>query len=1299
MPYTHLTTRMLFALLFLVFSLLTNTSNANELKPQLILLGVDGFSYQAMITAQKKGLFKNFQFGAHVAPFPSMSDVSWNSVMKTTEIFGEQGRLKSAEAVYFDESTKSLGGDVRDFYRRLANPKYYMGGFDIFFNPYTEGLMYFPTKEIPKLEITNVINEILESPEKPVITAFIAGPDSMAHTQQGKLYPILTLLDQELKRLEEGLRKKGLAPQILMISDHGNIGRFAEGSNEVELIKIPLAAAVKNYGFRFVGTLEKDEDVAVPMLALGSWAPVYMKNQSRRQELLKKFSQEAWFDLGVFIVKHDPSNITLRVIGKQTEAELTFNKVENRYTWKNISGKTLNIDSFTNLTEGQTTRLAVKSNYPDAFYRLVRSALSKDFNFPDILLTSKDGYCFDHSLSQFTKMYRTHGSLSEGSTLGLVASNFRHVPERLRSQNILEYFGIKAESLYQKTYMAHIAKPNETIELLKANVKTGVATNARDLSTKNIFRHITRFIADTRPFFLVDEINELVAAFKTLFGENHKPRHSLPKFDPSRFDFKTLLKPEDIGALTDAVLKNPDLPNFKNDPDVKSILRRVQKQTGYSVDTNTSNPYPEAGGNGVHSKRLAMKVFQIPPLLEKALSLQERTHLPETRDLQFAQSWTRSRSRLIGSPEKLAFASQNKTVVERLFNETLKEATLEDRIFPTPLPRIYNRQLKNLTIVYVPGIYNSIFDKEIFSLGLKKIEEDFGLRVLQAPTESTCSTKYNGEILMRFLNQDLIQRREKLGINTKYLVIGYSKGAVDSLAGFATYPDFVSKNIVALLSVAAPLHGSSILTRTDLPFDLVEALSSSKAPEACRKEAVAGKSVTPAAVASFWRQYGQSLIGLTRYLSVSFVSEMEESHLFMKATKLIAQFDEDNDGVVTISSSRFPESLGAVDLGKITADHLAGVLSSRFDQKSFFQALITTMAELGIDDEKENLKWNLHQMVRQANKKSNDGRISLTETNQGLTFYRTKNLILRSKLFSNVTNTYEANRLIFPPSIDPSASYIPKVKLPENQLRYDPYNTLVLKNMSDILGKAKVIPLSPKEFPSGINFDINHQNMVQFRMDHQFNYESTAPLGADDNDKNGYDIVNRNNNDPWLIMNSKGTSVRMTTMSYRFRPVDFPKFYTRLMVTKPVADAQVIKGGTGKDDSAFQAWFVLRVGNATKDRSLVDPSKDKTILFGYYWGTPTSGFEKQTGQIFENYYSNKNYVAVTLPEAKQILLEDPKKINQEVQVSRNFAADLQAAFPQLNVNDLEVIAITLQHDSNDTKSESGALLKTLKLLP
>ena len=78
----------------------------------------------------------------------------------------------------------------------------------------------------------------------------------------------------------------------------------------------------------------------------------------------------------------------------------------------------------------------------------------------------------------------------------------------------------------------------------------------------------------------------------------------------------------------------------------------------------------------------------------------------------------------------------------------------------------------------------------------------------------------------------------------------------------------------------------------------------------------------------------------------------------MRATKQIAQFDEENDGVVTLSASKFPDSFKAVDLGVIEADHLAGIVASDFPQGAFFESILITLQKIGAFEENAAMKWN-----------------------------------------------------------------------------------------------------------------------------------------------------------------------------------------------------------------------------------------------------------------------------------------------------------------------------------------------------
>jgi|GEM_PF-2181789 len=1279
---------------------------------QTVVLGVDGFSYFAFLEAQRQGLFKEFtSAGAHVSPFPSMTDLSWATVTHTADLFGAAGRIKSVEATYFDESSQSIQGDPRDYYRRLAFPKYYMGAFDAFFNPYVEALMYFPTEEVPKLEVKSVIDDLLAAKPKKFLTGYVGAVDSTAHTQLNRLFPVLRTLDTEVKRLIKSYKEKGQDVEVILVSDHGNIGRFQEGKEEMELQGVEVADVVKRAGLNFVQQLKTDKDVAMPLLALGSWAPVYLHDRKKMPSLLAEFRKEEWFDMAVYINRNSSADTLMTVITQQGEAKVQYDKKTEKYYYYPVTGNPLFIAKSLHsskaapvaMTAAEAQKASENSKYPDAIYRIIESASERNFDFPDFILTTKDGTFIKNSLGAFAKMYRTHGSLTAASSYGLIASTKRKVPGQIRSKDILSFIGINPHDLFAEAVAKHNSTNDEALRQVLADYKKGIKTDAKDLSQQRIFRHITKFVADTRPYFVVSEMQSFMNAFKFDPFKDSTGRSLTPmNFDVTKFDVKTMISPEDIGSLTDAVLTSGSVENLMNDPRVAKIKEKVgllqdQKTANLDlqhVDLNKSDDFIDKIKNYVlPAKRAVMKMYQMPYLLENSIVVQEKPYLPETRDVQLARQWLGAKSSAVSSYKALTTASKGQnSLVQNLLKEAIKEADLEGRIYPTPLTKIYNSKLEDVTIVYVPGIYNSIFDKEIFSLGLSALSDEMGLRVIQPPVESTCASDVNADIILNYLQKDFQDRIQRGHKAPRYLFFSYSKGAVDTLHAFLKRPNFISNNVKGMVAIAAPLHGSSILNTTDLPFALVSALTENEGPEIC-KEKTAAKSITPTAMDAFWRKNERALTGLTRYFSVTFESSPEDSHIFMKATKLIGQFDEDNDGVVTVSSSKFPAKIKAVDMGTIHADHLAGILSSRFNQKAFMKGLASALAELNIQDDKANLAWNTNVILGAAN----------TGALRNKTYYRLKSPGVVEQFgmtgehfieFHPYGNSFELNQQLLPKVDDPADNYEVKTKLPQSALRYDPYNVLDVAKLGDVMAAVKVSPATPQNMPEGINIEYAHKNMVHFRMDHQFNYESRSPGGLDDNKDFGY-VSADFEGDKWALMRSKNNSIRMTTLAYRFSPLDFSKMALKLAVTTDVTGADPVKGKTGKDDSAFQVWFTIRNGRANGDRTTIDAKNDKVFLFGYYYGGAVPGENRKAGDIFENWYSNKNVVIATLPEAKQLLLNNPDQLGKAQLYQRNLAEDLQRAFPDKNVADMDIVAITIQHDSNDTGSQSEAYFKSL----
>jgi hypothetical protein len=1271
------------------------------------VLGVDGLSYESFKLAQAKGHFKEFKYvGAHIAPFPSMTDLSWNTITRTTEVFGTAGRIGSVEAVYFNESRKAVEGDVRDVYRRMAQPKLYLNAFQNVFNPYVEALMYFPTRELARLEQSTVLKDMAAPTDKSIVTGYVGGVDSTAHTQLDRLYPVLEILDKHLSDFIKTKKSNGEDLEVILMSDHGNVGAFAEGQKELELNSVELEPVLKSLGLNFVQQLNDDNDVAMPLMALGSWAPVYLKNRANAEKIIEGFSKYEWFDFGVRVLEKSPQKVVIYVAGSRGKARVTYFKNEKTYVYESLGGNPLDIPQGAwnhSLNISQVEQVTRQGAYPDSLIRLAKAADSDQFDFPDMILTLKDGYYINNALGKMTKMYRTHGSLSRLSSLGLVASTSRAVPEYLRSEQILQYFQIKPETLFGK--IANITAHSGAEAVKEARASQGIPTGYQDFSQKRIFQQMTKVIATSRPYFVMDEITDFMKSVTVLKDQKNMPMQ-IQGLNTQDLDAKPIIDPTEIGELTDIVIQNPDVILLQKNPKIISM----QKKFG-NIDSDITSQK----GNALAVKRAVMKLYQVPYLLDQSLVIQEKPKIPDTRDLSFADYWLKNADALKITanrlmPEGFVVPSWipwkksdiKPTIPQRLFQEIFKEKVLEDRIFPEPMETIYKSSPQKATIVYVPGTYNGIFDREIFSLGLLSLQEDMGLRVLKVPILSACNSEHNGEMLLNFLKEDQEKFIARKQTPPKYIILGYSKGGVDSLYAFVKDTQFVKNNVLGLAALATPLRGSEVLEKADLPFTLVNMLIDEKTPEICKSEKTIVSTGSSAAMNSFWRRHEKTLTGLTRYFSLAFVSKPEDSHLYMKVTKVIGQFGEDNDGIVSVSSTKFPAALSAVDLGVVEGDHLAGILSSRFPQKAFMRALVTTLAELGIEKESISEDWKLQSILKSTptkieNKYSHD--VNPYSKTVVLREYNQKGHPVSMKEYT-FKDAYDLNKILLGWIKDPAASYEPKVKLPPNQLNFDPYTALDVSKLVDILSAKKVVPATPQTYKSGLDLSFNHKNFLHYRLDHQFSYENRSPVGADNNPKWGFESVMGPDKTPWLALRSEKNSIRLTTLAYRFKVSDFSRMLLDLKVTQGPTGADPVKGRSGKDDSAFQVWFTLRDLRGVTDRSIVNKNTPKVYFFGYYWGEETPNENRVAGQMFENYYSNKNVVVTTLPESYEVVINNGKAdLGKIVKVDQDIAADIKKAFPNLDVNQLEVVAITYQMDSNDTGTKSEAFMKTLKFVP
>lgn len=1293
-------------------------------KVKKIFIGVDGLSREEFDHAQKAlGLFSSLRFvKTHVSTFPSISDYAWNVMVHSREVFGNRGRIKNYEAAHYDRDRNELVSDPREYFRRLGEDQHYFSGaFSHWLNPFVESLLYIPTEELPKLELKQLLASVKADP-RDLVTVMVASSDALAHTRaDGSKF--LVDLDQFVTDLETHFRELKTPVEIILASDHGQASRFLPGENPRPLVGVDLSPVIKRSGLRPARKLESDNDVVIPLMALANYGTVYLKDPGRRSDLVREIRRENWFSLGIYREEVSSDRLRLIVFDRKTQATLTVRRDKDfTYLYEVHSGDPLGLSPKAQgrwLSEQEARDLTRGGNYPDAFHRLAFSAFETEADFPDLLFTLGDEYYLAGELDSFTSMFQTHGSLGRRSSSGILASTepLRTELPELRTEEILGAAGITPKEIFASTQRPTPPAPAGL-----------VATGSEAWDNRRVFSLMNRIVQDSRYVFEEKSFEVVKSVVRPLLNERR------PKTAP--WQWKETLSLHDVAGLLDLMIRNGNLDKVKTDP----RFQRLQSQLALVSEKNSRRSPSAEGKNwppedlvarADAAKKIAMKSYSSLFFLEKALTLPEVPFLPDDRR---------------GPSSGLR--------PDEVFADIFRERTLLEEIFPMPLALHWETALPpaNLTFLYVPGIYNSLFDDEIFRKGLDRLKHRWGVRIITAPVFSTCSSTVNGKIILDTLKNDRAREISHGHSAPEYFVLGYSKGGVDALHAFSQDPEFAREHVQGLLTIASPIRGSSIINKTDLPREVMQLLGAEKAPEICRSEEKAARSIGPAAAQSFLRKKSPLLIGLTRYFSLSFVAEARDAHLFMRATKSIARFNEPNDGVVALSASRFPDEFGATDFGTVKADHLSGIVASHFPQEAFLESVLFTLGHLDAFNRRENLRRNerlayeakatdpqrhlrvLKEKIGHLTRGPFSGAetdglsrkiqralastpyalrpFSLERRNGALYLEYSRGLlqhlfggtevkldteeellrILLSQRQVSGKDLLKGQRLVVPESHRQPAN------LPPNELPYESDLRLNLRELGDFIGGKRVTPVTRASHPEGISFIYDHASSADFRSEYQWSFEDSAPPEADDHPSSGWETVLRGDG-VWAKLASQNSSIRLTTYSWRFLAADFPELELEIQVNDDVDGANVLFGGDGKDDSAFQLWFTFRIIDDGKGREYLR-GDEKMMTIGYYFGDEISGAKLEVNQIYKNYYSEKDFVVAKLPAARQKLIGIGKDmLGKPLLTHHDLLEDIRRSYPEVDVSRAEVVAITIQHDSNDTGGNSEALFRSLRVKP
>jgi hypothetical protein len=1225
-----------------------------------LVIALDGLAWDAFARARELGLFRRFPHaGRHVAPYPSMSHPAWNEVMGARRVFGARGNIRTIEARWFDLDAMRLADDPRQVIARSTSPYSVQRIWDYSFDPIIEPLMYLKGRRLFDRELAEAERAILDEFTGDRYIAYIAGSDAMSHTHPGELIPYLARVDSMLNRVVDSLEARGTPVDLWLLSDHGNGGGFAEHERERELSLVSLDGAIRRAGLvrRDTGRIEAANEVAVATIALATMANVYFADLSRRRGFATRVVTERGVELVTWLeVASDDRYVV--IMDREGEARLRWR--DSSYSYERIRGNPLRLPDSLTTSPGERRWIADRvmraatewTAYPDAAYRIVQSALKQVENAPDLIVNLGDGFAHGGDLGRFVRMVRTHGSLSARSSLGVIASSARPVPAHVRSEEVLGVMGVTPQALFHR--VADL-QPREPLAVARELARgSGYVATHRDDDARDLrFQRRARPIVLSMDYFPQDAMRSL--------------RHAVGSAGPSSRMTRTrgILKRANV---VDGIAQHLDtLLSLLDSLDVRTLSDRTRLAEQRIARIPDLAPLAElrgvwrgdsgAPGAAAPIRRASMALWTVPYFVDAMLAAPEWDSIPDPRDLRFAHWWHGgARATVAARPVRLL---DDSTLARRVFGQVLAERTLMRAVEPATVPLMYDSDVSHVTIVYVPGIYDELFDGEIWSRGLRAIRERLGARTLTIPVDGRCGSAINGARIIDALRDDTRRRLERGYPVPRYAILGYSKGGVDATEAVARAPELARSQIAAVVSIATPHRGTAVAERADVPELVLTSTVAKPMPAAC-DSASASQSLWPATRSAFWvaQNDGRSLAPLTRFFSVSFVADARQSHPWMKITKQIGQFREPNDGVVPVSSSRFPTGVQAIDLGVVAADHIAGRLASDFPQDAFLEAVVLTLAEVGALAPKSGERWR--QLVASR----------------------------ESDLWRGIRRWYGGDETSAKvPAFE--ASLRAPTSPPGGGTGWTPDRTFRMGGVGDF-ADVDVPEMTPDVFPA-LRVRCDQRNMEAFRREYEFIYDAGNGGSEDDGiDGSAIMLAPGSRDRRACHFATASSSIKMTTVSHRFRPIDYPTLALRLHVARGLTGVDVSRQGLGRNDAAFKLWLILRDSRPS--------ASGRVMMFGYAWaGVNSKGVAPAPGTFQEARLSRRNLIVTTLPESWLVAIGGPESLGEWTTVERDLAQDIQRAYPAVPLEAMQVIGITLQTDSDESSSATSVFLESIDI--
>ncbi len=400
----------------------------------ILILGLDGVSYQTALKMHQKGAFKDFQSPIPmVATFPSISDPNWSHIIGVEPEFG----YTKAGFNMAKNPDGSIGKEYGTLIDHILKPTSYEAQFNFRAESIFEHIMSMTWTTTSALYWTDSLLRYLTAKEHPkdVSSALILNTDIISHVGgEKKVKEYLKELDKKLVQLRKVFKEKHKRDlEIVLVSDHGNHYKVPTPID----YKKPLAKD----GFNQTSTIKNKKDFAFVAPEIIAFGAFYCLPESR-MELAKSFSNIK----GVHVALIDLGNNQIGIYGKESEAVATYNPKAKTISYKIIKGKDPfgQIELFQGkpLTADEYFRRTLQTDYPNALVRAWEGFYKNSKQAGSVLVSPKLGYVFTNMtlqiLTAVSGVQSTHGSFHREESFGLVMSTLPLKEEALRPQDFLK---------------------------------------------------------------------------------------------------------------------------------------------------------------------------------------------------------------------------------------------------------------------------------------------------------------------------------------------------------------------------------------------------------------------------------------------------------------------------------------------------------------------------------------------------------------------------------------------------------------------------------------------------------------------------------------------------------------------------------------------------------------------------------------------------------------------------------------------------------------------------------------------